>query len=433
MSDDGSTFSSLVTDEARFSNSCSRLLQNDESINEVDVGSDRLALREDHIKRLADALCADQRGSLRRLHLRHVSLRDRKVSADALASALKNHTTLQTLEVTDCHGDEHGHLAQALGAALSYNKSFQYLHCSNCWTHPKASLSMAYLMNKARHLTEIRLCHNVISVRTACVMAQGLRSNDSLQTLDLTGNGIEDRAIEALASGLEYNNTLEVLTLDFNAFGDKGVQALARLLTKNHSLKELHLFGNRVSAQGAEYLADALQSNNTLQSLVLSFNQIGDRGVTALAGALTVNSTLTKIRFPSNSIGKKGIVTFAEHLPRMRGLEQLDVGFLLHDEAAQALVAALRFNVRLKVLHMEKVPEEEEDEPSAIKMDFYLRLNRSGRRLLLENQGEVPLGLWAHVLAKAGRYHASPSGAPDVLHFLLQAKPELFDLSFLDR
>jgi hypothetical protein len=73
----------------------------------------------------------------------------------------------------------------------------------------------------------------------------------------------------------------------------------------------------------------------------------------ALAQALTINTVLTKIWFPSNAIGFEGMQAFADHLPRMKGLEQLNVGMLLHDEIKKALVQSIKSNLRLSVLEMD--------------------------------------------------------------------------------
>ena len=445
-----------LAEKAEWKSLLQRLQQNDPSLEEVDAGSANLVLDEERLFRLTDALRLHQIGTIRRVHLRNIRLPRKSAASTILAPALKNLHTLESLSLSDCSPDENddtsstdASLADALGVALFYNPSIASLSCSHCWRNhrdqPTQSPSLLSILHTARHLTELRLVHNYLDARAAQRLAQAVRHTPSLQRLDLTGNHMSDTAVTALMRGFQRGaaggSRLQTLILDFNAFGDAGVASLARFLTtsssrrskRGGSLTELHLFGNRVSCVGAQHLAAALRVNATLQSLVLSFNQIGDEGVVALAQALTINTTLTKMWFPSNAIGCDGMLSFAEHLPRMKGLEQLNVGLLLHEQAAKALAAAVQCNMRLSVLHMEQVPEEENEQATAQQMDFYLRLNRSGRRLLQQSDGgagqtlpAVPLGLWTHVLAKSSR-HSSPTGAPDVLHYWIRAKPELMD------
>jgi Ran GTPase-activating protein (RanGAP) involved in mRNA processing and transport len=283
----------------------------------------------------------------------------------------------------------------------------------------------------------------------AIALSQGLVGNTMLRLLDMTGSRMDDSAVHCLCKGLgSATSGVEFLSLDFNSFGDEGAAALASMLEVNRSISELHLFGNRVTSVGAEHLAQALASNDRLQSLILSLNRIGDRGVAALARALTVNDTLANLLFPSNSIGHEGMEAFAEHLPRMNGLISLNVGMLLNCKSEEALTLGLKDNLRLSFLVMEKpvVDEigEEQDEANGdgdgsannnndssganAVMDFYLRLNRSGRRVLRRHG--TPPGLWGVILAKSSAHAhklrgGSEAGVPDVLYHLLREIPEL--------
>ena len=59
-----------------------------------------------------------------------------------------------------------------------------------------------------------------------------------------------------------------------------------------------------------------------------------------------------------------------------------------------------------------------EDESLSYDLDYYLRFNRGGRKLLRQEQEDVPAGLWAHVLARS-------SDDVDVIYYFLQNKPDL--------
>lgn len=350
----------------------------------------------------------------------------------SLVAALKDCTNMSDLTFGDIDDSKDDCLAEFLAAALFLNPSIQHLSLHGCWIHdPPSAYSLGALVNTgALHLQELRLTHNRIDRHAAAVVASAIKHNKSIKVLDLTGNGMDCAAVSELASGLACNDTIQSVILDFNAFGDDGITALSHMLKTNQSVTELHLFGNRVSGVGASQLAEALTLNACLQSLILSFNRIGDIGAAALALALTVNTTLTKIWLPSNSVGCEGIQAFAKYLPLMKGLEQLNVGMLLDDWVADALVAALKYNIRLSVLSIEKPimfeedDEQQEQSQAAVDMDFYLRLNRSGRRLLREDNMATPIGLWSNLLAHAAS-NTNNEGTPDVLYYLLQQKPDL--------
>jgi Ran GTPase-activating protein (RanGAP) involved in mRNA processing and transport len=404
-------------------NLCRHLYENDADVTEVDIRAPAGHIWSDSDSMvLSDSLRKNDQ--VTRLSLRNLELS--KQGALIMGPAIKNSTSLLTLELEDCP-DSEGHVADVLAMVLFYNRTIQTLHVRGSWDDPSQAFSLGFLLHTAT-LSELRICHNQIDASLARVIASGLKTNTSLRILDLADNGMDDEAVAEIAAGLAHNETnVEFVSLDFNAFGDDGVATLSQMLAVNSTVTELHLFGNRVSAIGAEYLADALRTNETLQSLILSFNRIGDRGAVALAQALTVNTTLTKIWFPSNAIGFEGMQAFADFLPRMKGLEQLNVGLLLHDETKEALVQGLKGNLRLSVLEMEEpIYEELEDVTGGGDMDFYLRLNRSGRRLIQDPR--VRPELWAKILART-QEHKRQDGTPDVLYYLLREKPELLDLS----
>jgi hypothetical protein len=67
-----------------------------------------------------------------------------------------------------------------------------------------------------------------------------------------------------------------VLDLKSNQIGDLGVKCLADALRKNRSLNTVDLSINAITNDGAKYLAAALSENTSLTVLVLIHNPIDD-------------------------------------------------------------------------------------------------------------------------------------------------------------
>jgi len=81
-----------------------------------------------------------------------------------------------------------------------------------------------------------------------------------------------------------------------NQIGDEGAATLAEALKHNTSLTTLDLRGNRIGDEGAAMLAEAVQHNTSLTTLNLAGNRIGDEGAATLAKALEEhNITLSKL------------------------------------------------------------------------------------------------------------------------------------------
>lgn len=394
-------------------------------MNDVDIDGILHEIQEQELISLFDALRKNR--GLQTFSLRHVELSRTAISA--LVPALKNARFLNNILIEEAL-DLDQCLPELLAVTLFFNRSIKRLVLRSCWVEEVSSYSIGSMLNTMLHLEELHICHNRIDEHAACAIGVALKQNTSLKVLDLTGSSMNCEAVCRLSLGLACNTSLIKVILDFNCFGDNGCAGLARMLRKNQSLEELHFFGNRVTAKGAKILAQALKVNSTLRALELSFNRIGDEGVIALAECLTINTTLEKIWFPSNSVGCNGMIAFADQLPKMKGLRELYVGLLLDDDIEDALAQALKENLNLSILYLEKptVFEEEEDviSPVAKGMDFYLRCNKSGRRLFREKN--VDRKLWSNVLALASS-NSSSDGTPDVLHYMIRSNPALFERS----
>jgi Ran GTPase-activating protein (RanGAP) involved in mRNA processing and transport len=310
------------------------------------------------------------------------------------------------------------------GELAQESRNVTALHLRGNVICPKGAEAIGDMLKCSRSLEQFGFCHNGITGEGLGSIAQGLRQNQSLKTLDLLGNAITDVPLSKLCNSLTYNQSLEFLCLDFNDFAHHGIQSIASMLKSNSTLKELHLFGNRIDGPGAECLASALSCNSSLKKLVLSFNRIGNEGAAALAKVLTINSTLSKLTMPSNQIGTDGMRTWGGLLPKMKGLEYLDVGDVFDTVAAESLVKGLEGNTRLTILHMES-PAFDESCITESRLDFLLRFNRCGRSLL-HSRGDVPPRLWATALAKASD-NRSPLGCPDVMYSILREIPDLFE------
>jgi hypothetical protein len=108
--------------------------------------------------------------------------------------------------------------------------------------------------------------------------------------------------------------------LSSNAIGAKGAAALADALKVNKTLSSLNLRQNSIGAKGAAALADALKVNKTLSRLNLPQNSIGPEGTVALANALKVNTTLIKLDVARNLSGSEGALALANALKVNRTL-----------------------------------------------------------------------------------------------------------------
>eukprot|EP00667_Euglena_gracilis_P013301 EG_transcript_13703 len=98
-------------------------------------------------------------------------------------------------------------------------------------------------------------------VRQLC---RKLRDDNSVRSLDLSGNHLGWEAAKAVADLLSTNRSITRVDLNVNNIGDEGALFLSKALRHNTTLNELLLYGNGISVIGDNHLLYALQHNTTL-------------------------------------------------------------------------------------------------------------------------------------------------------------------------
>ncbi|KAG0043724.1 hypothetical protein BGZ90_009000, partial [Linnemannia elongata] len=114
-------------------------------------------------------------------------------------------------------------------------------------------------------------------------------------SFELVSGSFGAKELEPLAEALKTNSTLTTLDLQDNKIGSHEVQLMATAFKTNSTLTTLKLRSNSIGDNGAQTLAEALKTNSTLTTLDLQSNSIGDNGAQTLAEALKANSTLTTL------------------------------------------------------------------------------------------------------------------------------------------
>ena len=314
------------------------------------------------------------------------------------------------------------------GQRMRIVESLEIRGCNVCLHGARA---IRNFLQSSHALQDFTFCLNRVTESGMCIITQGIRQNLTLKCLDLSSNSLNDESVARVCNALASNACIKRLCLDFNDFGQLGIEAVASMLSLNSTLNELQLFGNKIDSRGTKYLARGLVRNTSLHRLVLTFNQIGNEGAVALADALSVNTTLRKLSIAANDVHLAGLTALGELLPKMKGIEYLDVGDVYDIDEAEALARGLERNTRLVTLFMES-PSFGESSTIESRIDFCLRFNRCGRSLM-HTASNVPGGLWLRSIAKACIQHRGPNGSPDVLYAILRGRPDLLDIDATTR
>ena len=211
------------------------------------------------------------------------------------------------------------------------NLAYGYLKEEDCPT-----ISVA--LHKTRKLTLLDLRGNDrVGDAGAKLLAEGLKTNRTVTTLDLSDCHISDEGLGNIAEVLKVNKTLQKLLLGLNpAITPIGAKKLSEALKKNKSLRSVSLYRCNVGDEGTVHLSEAIRHNTTLEFLSLFHNNIGNEGGQQLVNALEQNDSLQKLELRCNPI-RSGLI---EQIERILELNRVNKSARGEEGAKQENVVA---------------------------------------------------------------------------------------------
>ncbi|GAA6018758.1 hypothetical protein JCM11491_003437 [Sporobolomyces phaffii] len=126
-------------------------------------------------------------------------------------------------------------------------------------------------------------------------ISQVLKRNRTLKVLNLSENKIDMLGLVSIAEALRYNTSLETLDMSCNPCCGPSVEGMLSLrasMMVTPSLKRLFLNSTDLTSEGAIAFAEFLPEARSLLHLDLTANQIDISGVLALAVSVKLNSTI---------------------------------------------------------------------------------------------------------------------------------------------
>ncbi|KAK3264317.1 hypothetical protein CYMTET_26939 [Cymbomonas tetramitiformis] len=188
------------------------------------------------------------------VHLRAVG---RNMGSTFLPS-LSTCKSLQVLKLGNNHlGDNGVHALklaiQTSGARLVVLELFRNGITSS------GAVSLAELLNHVPGLTSLDVSWNQIRGAGACPLATAIGESVNLKEVNLAWNSMgEGNALELLADGLETNESITSLDLTHNAMKDAAATVLGKALHVNGTITRLVLNENPLGFDGGSYLAEVI-------------------------------------------------------------------------------------------------------------------------------------------------------------------------------
>ena len=165
-----------------------------------------------------------------------------------------------------------------------------------------------------RELYEIKHLSNKVSLE---VLSNKYRFR--LLTLNLEGNKLGDTNVMMLCDGLCSNNTVRTLNLSRNYLTNVCTEKLGAYLEMNPPLRELYLYWNRIQGRGGCNIFKGLMSNNTLKILDLAWNSLGNQAsgfAKSVSEFVAINTDLVVLDISNNQLGKEAAKEIADGLSK---------------------------------------------------------------------------------------------------------------------
>ncbi|XP_071970934.1 NACHT, LRR and PYD domains-containing protein 3-like isoform X3 [Engystomops pustulosus] len=143
---------------------------------------------------------------------------------------------------------------------------------------------MEALSSPACRIEELHLGENDLLDTSCTQLASAIRANQSLKTINLSGNLLYGPQFSDLMDALSSQScTIEELQLQYNALPDTSCIQLASGIKNNSSLKKLDLSANNLSGPHLSDLMEALSSPACkIEDLMLSSNELTEEEVDAI-------------------------------------------------------------------------------------------------------------------------------------------------------
>ena len=292
-----------------------------------------------------------------------------------------------------------------------------------------AALAEGLKRNQTLKVLDLHDCRFI--GEAASLMAEGFRSNFHLQILQLSHCELGDNEVAELLESLKDHPAIEAIFVDCNYCGSKTSQALSSMLTDNRTPKLQKLSVRHQHDARSEFrtpdiqatldidtLSSSLSRNSCLQDLCLTQNRLNLQELATLMAGVK-ESDIRILHMDTCGITDEGVEIIVANLPSRLERLFLTDNLFSNETSEKHLLATIRTNTSLQHLHIGL------DHSCRWEVDHYARLNRGGRRAL-STSSNVPLGLWAPILARVNAidwntlYGPGKGFREDVIFFLLE-------------
>ena len=129
-------------------------------------------------------------------------------------------------------------------------------------------------------------CQSTHIITTGAIsISELIRTNHTLQLLDIRANPIGDEGIAVIARTLN-NTRISKLDVSYCNITVTGAKLLAESFKNNHTIKRLIMSSNDITMDGAIAILDAAVANGVCQVVIINYEYMSDDKVKELMSIL---------------------------------------------------------------------------------------------------------------------------------------------------
>jgi len=227
----------------------------------------------------------------------------------------------------------------------------------------KGCIAVAQCIKSNPLITSLNLCDNSITIDGVEVLMNVMRMNKSITELDLSKNRLGNKGLgrskstlgAVLKNMLLRNVKLKKLVLKSNNVSDTDVEDICSSLTENYTLGHLDLSYNKLGERSGLFISQMLSSNSELKVINLEWNMLRTLGAIHVLGGLRSNNAVSRIRLGWNGISEGAAQKLGHMFQNNIALEEFDISnnhALGNGQAIRFLCSGLKENSSLKVLNL---------------------------------------------------------------------------------
>lgn len=260
------------------------------------------------------------------LDLRHNHLG--AAAAEAIANGVAANDSLCTLLLA---GNPLGNACgPAFGAALRRTATLTHLDLANTEMGVAALVPLCRALEANRSLAALHLGRPLLRgpddvASVIDHLAAALRTNTTLEELDLRHFGLTDGNLQALVVAL-CGSAVTSLGVRANKLSEDAGQLLGRLLQRRHDFRHLDISCNRLRDKGASDLAAGLAQHPQLTSLAVESCTMGEAGLVSLIAGLRSCAALRALTLWGNEITPGVAQALSRAFGDLRKMETVDFG-----------------------------------------------------------------------------------------------------------